>query len=372
MAGGGGNTYVSGLKVPVEPSSASGGGNAWATGIPTIGSHALGSGGGGGNHVGSRSSASTAYGAGGGSASLVAYKPPCENLKETVRPISVVLNNLSGTAADIDDDPDSPDGAWLTASLPAVLRTQAAIRFGARSQIPIGRQEFRVLVRATVVDTPVPALLPPTVTVALRNTASGNDNIVEVSEPVLSTVGQVVSLIWDASVLGTPDDPTLRCFVQGDPSVLDTVGWTVEVGAAEWLVNEDECPQLSVSGGGSGIVTGDALRVGTVEVDAGGTGELIGVREVVTPSLYGPGGGSSTLTSAPVGQARLCVQSDGEACVCLQLIERPVFPLVCGSPTADPCEMVGSTNSPLIEGSVGTVAIEGTVSNEMLTGEAEC
>jgi hypothetical protein len=63
---------------------------------------------------------------------------------EREAPDAITLQtNLTGSVTDIDDDPDSPDANWLTASGKSTLRTS----FPTPSITPTGSQNFRVLLR---------------------------------------------------------------------------------------------------------------------------------------------------------------------------------------------------------------------------------
>ena len=54
---------------------------------------------------------------------------------------------LTGVVGDIQDDPDSPDGNWLTA--PVNVTTTCRVSFGTPAVAPTGTQEFKVRIRET-------------------------------------------------------------------------------------------------------------------------------------------------------------------------------------------------------------------------------
>lgn len=147
--------------------------------------------------------------------------------------ISASSNYTAPSVADIDDDPDSPDGNWLawdgngntgvTVTFPTPTPT---LTTGA------GLQEFRVQIR--------------------KDASGGNsadwslelwENAVSVSVLATGTTtatgGEVVSGTWNASSLGTADGSLVEC------RLLQTGGGTgapsgrraVEVGAIKWVVD---------------------------------------------------------------------------------------------------------------------------------------
>lgn len=135
--------------------------------------------------------------------------------------------NLSGAVTDIDDDPDSPDGAWLTAP-GSNSPTDVRVSFDTPSaglDNSASAQEFRVQVRKTNHST------NPTAVVELWVNGSMNSTVVS-STSVTSTTGQILAGGWTSSGIAASD---VECKVVG------TVGGgspgnraSVEVGAIEW------------------------------------------------------------------------------------------------------------------------------------------
>lgn len=146
----------------------------------------------------------------------------------------ISATNLSGLVTAVDEDPDAPDGNWLTApgnNNATNVRVSMPTPSGAPT-IGAGLQEFRVLVRKTNHST------NPTAVVELFETGGGTLlATVVASTTITSTVGQILSGTWDASLLGTPNGSSVEVQVAG------TVGGgtpgnraSVEVGAIEWNV----------------------------------------------------------------------------------------------------------------------------------------
>jgi hypothetical protein len=140
--------------------------------------------------------------------------------------------NLTGSLTDIDEDPDSPDGLWLEEvddGEDTICRTSFGTPSG-NPEVGADLQDFRLWVRRST-------------------TAGGNDPTLDVGLyengvlvswlqtgiSITSTTGQLVSVTWNASLLGTPDGSLveLRAIGQrsgGSPGSRRTV----EFGAVEW------------------------------------------------------------------------------------------------------------------------------------------
>lgn len=164
--------------------------------------------------------------------------------------------NLSGAVAAVQDDPDSPDGSWLTAT-DVGADTEARVTFPTPTGNPTAGaalQEFRVQVRRTNTGgsngTPTVAIELYEDGVLVASLASGVG--------VTSTTGEVVSATWDASSLSTADGSAVECRVfgtntGGNPSKRRTV----EVGAVEW--------NAEYSAGATVLVMADASHAQTAE-----------------------------------------------------------------------------------------------------------
>ncbi len=158
---------------------------------------------------------------------------------ETLRPDAgqtLTLSELSGTWEDIDDDPDSPDTNWLTATSNGVnvtARTTLASPTGAPT-VGAGLQEFRVQVRQF--DTGQSG--NPTARIELWE----NGVLVRAGSDVSVTgSGQVIAFTWNANELATADGSLVECNVVGtkaggSPSKRNAV----EVGAIEWNADYSE------------------------------------------------------------------------------------------------------------------------------------
>lgn len=116
--------------------------------------------------------------------------------------------NLSNVAvANIQDDPDSPDGSWLTATS-ATTSTALRVTFPTPSGPPYGAQNFRLLLRKTTGAT------TPTVDVQLYQNGSLNSLLLD-NTAITNTTGQVVQADWLASALtGTVNGSDVECRVE--------------------------------------------------------------------------------------------------------------------------------------------------------------
>ena len=140
---------------------------------------------------------------------------------------------LSGGVGNIQDDPDSPDGLWLTAP-GSNNSTEVRVSFPTPSGGPTagaGLQEFRVLVRKTNHST------DPMATVEVYENGSLVATLVS-SVTVSSTTGTVLSGTWDSSILGTQNGSLVECrVVGGTGSGSPNNRASLEVGAIEWNAN---------------------------------------------------------------------------------------------------------------------------------------
>ena len=159
---------------------------------------------------------------------------------ETLSPDSLLLQvNLSGTVSDIQDDPDSPDGNWLTAGSHTVS-TICHVSFPTPSgdlTTGAGVQEFRVLWRTSSTgDTPDQIQIH-----LFEGGTSVTLNLVNVPNPA----GQpVYSATWNAADLSNIDGSGVECYVltTADTSPPPQVA-TGEIGAIEWNVVYDVSSQ---------------------------------------------------------------------------------------------------------------------------------
>ncbi len=145
------------------------------------------------------------------------------------------LIELTGAYTDVDDDPDSPDGNWLLATNNKVDTTVRASFPTPTGNPTIGAnlQEFRVLFR----QYDEAQTGTPTARIELWETG-GVVALAISSEISLPVGGVVVSLTWDATLLGTADGSAVEVYAfgfktGGGPGTRNSV----EVGAIEWNVD---------------------------------------------------------------------------------------------------------------------------------------
>ena len=181
---------------------------------------------------------------------------------ERLAPDAILASSgLSGVVGAIQDDPDSPDGSWLTAP-GSNTETEVRVSFPSPSGNPTqgtGLQEIRVLVRKTAQST------NPTATVELWEGGSLVSTLA--STGVGSTTGVVLSGVWDATALGTADGSGVEVRVVGATGGGNPGNRaSLEVGAIEWNVDYQEA---APSFNGDAAVTLPSLgasAAGTVEV----------------------------------------------------------------------------------------------------------
>jgi hypothetical protein len=212
--------------------------------------------------------------------------------------------NLSGSVSDIDDDPDSPDSNWLTATVDG-NDTMVRVSFPTPTGDPTtgaGLQEFRFQVR----NTNNPGGNDPSYSIHLYENGSDLGEIA--SGTVVSSTGEVLSAIWDASSLGTADGSLVEAYIYGTVDKKDSM----EVGAVEWnveysagTIHEGEGQS---AGGSTAAADGNVEHTGGGQADGGSSATASGTC-VFAGSAQSDGGSTSTADGnvEHTGQA----QSDG-------------------------------------------------------------
>jgi hypothetical protein len=144
----------------------------------------------------------------------------------------LVQTNLAGAVGDIDDDPDSPDGAWLTHN-GGNGDTDCRVSFPTPTGNPTvgaGLQEFRVLIRKN-------ASGGNSTTWSLALWENGSQVSVLATGTVTTTTGEVVAGTWNASALSGADGAQVECRLQqtgGGSSGGGSNRRRIEIGAVEW------------------------------------------------------------------------------------------------------------------------------------------
>lgn len=176
-------------------------------------------------------------------------------------PIAInTQTNLTGSLSSIQEDPDTPDANWLTASSKAqsILNVSfpappAPLLSGA------GQQEFRVQVR------PSSAISGGTVTIALYDSTTQETISSSYS---IGTAATILSFTWDASLLSSPSSGNVRAQITGNGvySGKSTSQYAIEIGAVEWNYKLNVSAQNTAPNG----VTYSAYANGTIKsvVDA--------------------------------------------------------------------------------------------------------
>lgn len=185
---------------------------------------------------------------------------------ERLAPDAILIQtNLSGVLGAIDEDPDSPDASFLTA-IDDGDNTDLRVSFATPIAPPlpgIGLQEFRAWVRSTGGG------LNPTA--RLEVWESGVSLAVGLDIPITSTSGQLISFLWNASVLTDSSGAGVECRMFGDSTgiiVVDPFD-TVEVGAVEWNVMETQPVDYAIGfGGGSTTCVGSKQVIPACDYEA--------------------------------------------------------------------------------------------------------
>jgi len=175
--------------------------------------------------------------------------------------VLIVQTNLNGVVADIQDDPDSPDGAWLTAisnNANSICRVSFPTPTGAPN-IGADLQEFRALVRK------FGGTGTPTARVELYE----NGILIRAGSDIDITTDTVLAFTWNANELGTPDGSLVECRIYGTKAGgAPAKRATIEVGAVEWNVD--------YTSGGEFIYAGNVPLTPTPDMPKGILGMIYG------------------------------------------------------------------------------------------------
>ena len=205
----------------------------------------------------------------------------------------LVETNLTGAVGQIQDDPDTPDANWLTAT--AAGATDCRVSFPTPTGTPnvgAGLQTFRAQIR--------------------KNSSGGNNcgwslelwengatRSVVATGTTTSTTGEVIQLAWNASSLGTADGSLVEC------RLLQTSGHTggasnrryLELGALEWNVDYNNSRNATLS---ATLGAAAEAATGTATVGAALAGTLAGLTPAATATAVVAAASSPTLGSLGV------------------------------------------------------------------------
>lgn len=141
-----------------------------------------------------------------------------------------------GAYTNIDDDPDSPDGNWLThddATDNKTLLASFASPTGGNPTAGADLQEFRVLLRkVNSAGTPDAGGGDPAYSIYLYE--EGAEQSLLGSAGTITTTGEVVSRTWDASGLAGIDGSQVEIYVTVDKAGGGPNQRWGEIGAIEW------------------------------------------------------------------------------------------------------------------------------------------
>lgn len=212
-------------------------------------------------------------------------------------PSAILLQtNLAGSLADVDEDPDNPDAAWLTA-ISVGTDTDLRVSFDTPSVSPLagaGLQEFRVRVRKVGAAAPIP-------TAQIFLFEDGVQRAVGPSTPVANGPGTVLSFTWNASLLTDATGAGVECRVFGDSVQVDAIEAVVEDGALEWLVRISVDPNGRV--GFSGRSSGARAGISSNRGHLGAHGRATGVVFIPSRLLSGAFGAHGSATGVKVSGA---------------------------------------------------------------------
>jgi len=219
------------------------------------------------------------------------------------------LTNLSGVYTNVDDDPDSPDGEWLTTASNN-NDTGCLASFPTPSGNPTqgaGVQEFRVLFRQF--------------DEAQGGTPEGRIELWENgvliragSDTAIPDGGLVVSFTWNANELGTADGSLVECNAVGTKSGGSPGNRnSTEVGAIEWNVEytAGAVPPTVTTQAATNVEATTATGNGNITATGGENCTIRGFQWGTSPGSYstnvtesgnfGTGAYTLSLTSLPTG-----------------------------------------------------------------------
>jgi cysteine-rich repeat protein len=153
--------------------------------------------------------------------------------------------SLNGTVTAIQDDPDAPDGSFLTQAGAVNTSTSVRVSFPTPSGLPTiggGLQECRAQVRRS--NAAGTNACNPTVTFTIRD----NGSVIATSAPLAVTDGtsQIVSFLWNAGSLNVANGSAVECQIAG-AGCDGATGHSVEIGAIEWNVDFTATPTATAT-----------------------------------------------------------------------------------------------------------------------------
>lgn len=224
---------------------------------------------------------------------------------------------------DIDEDPDSPDGAWGTWDGDG--NTSCRVSFPTPTGPPTtgtNLQEFRVLVRASAART---------LGWSLELWENGSQVSVLGTGTTSSTTGEVLARAWDAVSLGTADGSLVECRLVQTSGGSGGGAAGIEVGAVEWNVTYSPNAVSGQSDGSAtvtGTIGGSLPASGQSDGAATVSGTIIGLIDTAgqsdgaalvsgtvggTGAIAGPSSGLASVSGVVIGLGPIAGQSDGIA-----------------------------------------------------------
>jgi len=147
--------------------------------------------------------------------------------------VLISSTGVTGTIADIDEDPDTPDGAWLVATSNNV-NTDALVSFPSPTGDPTNganNQEFKAWVKRNAASGAVDPVFRIDLYENGTLVTSGTD------QTVTSNTGELFTFNWNSVNLGTADGSLVEAFLVGTKSGGSPANRSsVDFGAIEWNV----------------------------------------------------------------------------------------------------------------------------------------
>ena len=145
------------------------------------------------------------------------------------------LTNLSGAITDIDDDPDSPDGLWITSDGGGAAELIGDFENSSRTlKVGANLQEFRVLIRRSSANGGPGGGNAVVFDIDLYDNGTIVRNLVSGATQASGASATVYSGTWNANEVGSGNDVEVR--------VIQTDGFGgnpnnrryIDIGAIEW------------------------------------------------------------------------------------------------------------------------------------------
>lgn len=145
------------------------------------------------------------------------------------------LTNLSGAITDIDDDPDSPDGLWITSDGVGAAELIGDLENSSRAlKTGANLQEFRVLIRRSSQNGGPDGGNDVVFDIDLYENGTIVRNLVSGATQASGASATVYSGTWNANEVSNKDDVEVRVFQTNGASGNPGNRRYIDIGAIEW------------------------------------------------------------------------------------------------------------------------------------------